>query len=95
MYGKLEEMMKIAIKDRSDVLPEEMLDILVEKYSEIPVFNGIFIKGEKDEDTIIESILKFSDDYKKDLDFQIMVSSRRKTLRLKQQEALENQDIEV
>jgi len=95
MYDKLEEMMKIAIKDRADVLPEEMLEILVGKYSEIPMFDGIFIKGEEDEDKIIENILKFSDDYKKDLDFQIMVSRRRKTLRLKQQEALENQDIEV
>jgi len=95
MYDKLEEMMKIAIKDRADVLPEEMLEILVGKYSEIPMFDGIFIKGEKDEENIIENVLKFSDDYKKDLDFQIMVSSRRKTLRLKQQEALENPDIEV
>ena len=95
MYDKLEEMMKIAIKDRADVLPEEMLEILVGKYSEIPMFDGIFIKEEKDEENIIENVLKFSDDYKKDLDFQIMVSSRRKTLRLKQQEALENPDIEV
>jgi hypothetical protein len=95
MYGKLEELMKIAIKDRSDVLPEEMLEILEEKYSEIPMFNGIFINEEENEDIIVENILKFSDDYKKDLDFQIMVSSRRKTLRLKQQEALEDQDIEV
>ena len=45
MYDKLEEMMKIAIKDRADVLPEEMLEILVGKYSEIPMFDGIFIKG--------------------------------------------------
>jgi hypothetical protein len=95
MYDKLEEMIKIAIKDRSDVLPEEMLDILLGNYAEIPIFDGIFIKGDSTEDKIVENILKFSDDYKKDLDFQIMVSSRRKTLRLKQQEALENQDIEV
>ncbi|MFX1280401.1 MAG: hypothetical protein ACFFA3_13415 [Promethearchaeota archaeon] len=95
MYDKLEEMMGIAIKDRSDVLPEEMLEILVGKYSEIPIFDGIFIKEESNNDSLIENILKFSDDYKKDLDFQIMVSSRRKTLRLKQQEALESQDIEI
>lgn len=95
MYDKLEEMMGIAIKDRSDVLPEEMLDILVGKYSEIPNFDGIFIEEECNNDSLIENILKFSDDYKKDLDFQIMVSSRRKTLRLKQQEALESQDMEI
>ncbi|MFX0027969.1 MAG: hypothetical protein ACFE8B_02070 [Candidatus Hermodarchaeota archaeon] len=95
MYDKLEEIMNIAIKDRSDVLPEEMLEILVDKYSEIPMFNGIYINEESSGDNLVENILKFSDDYKKDLDFQIMVSSRRKTLRLKQQEALKNQDIEI
>ncbi|MFX1376142.1 MAG: hypothetical protein ACFFA0_10040 [Promethearchaeota archaeon] len=94
MYSKLEEMMAVAIKDRSDVLPEEMLEILVNRYSEIPMFNGIYIKGEKCEENIAENILKFSDDYKKDLDFQIMVSIRRKTLRLKQKEALESEGID-
>ena len=92
MYGKLEELMSVAIKDRSDVLPEEMLEILVGKYSEIPMFDGIYIKGETSEEYIIENILKFAAGYKKDLDFQIMVSNRRKTLRLKQQEALESQE---
>lgn len=92
MYGKLEELMSVAIKDRTDVLPEEMLEILIGKYSEIPMFDGIYIKGEMGDVDIIENILKFAVDYKKDLDFQIMVSDRRKTLRLKQKEALESQE---
>ncbi|MHA2005981.1 MAG: hypothetical protein ACXABO_00605 [Promethearchaeota archaeon] len=95
MYGKLEEMIDIAIKDRSDVLPEEMIDILVDKYSEIPVFDGVYVKGKKCDEDIVENVLKFADDYKKDLEFQIMVSSRRKTLRLKQKEASENQNMNV
>ncbi|MFW9864563.1 MAG: hypothetical protein ACFFEN_00560 [Candidatus Thorarchaeota archaeon] len=94
MYGKLEEKINLAIKDRSDVLPDEMLEILEKEYSEIPMFNGIYIKGEKANPNVITNILNFADVYKKDLDFQIMVSNRRRTLRLKQKEALKNQDIE-
>jgi hypothetical protein len=90
MYSKLEELMSVAIKDRSDVLPEEIQEILIKKYSEIPMFDGIYIKGDDSEDNIIENILKLAVEYKKDLDFQIMVSDRRKTIRLKQKEALEN-----
>ena len=95
MYGKLEETINVAIKDRSDVLPENMLEILVGKYSEIPIFDGNYVKGEKCEENIVENIFKFADDYKKDLDFQIMVSTRRKTLRLKQKEVLENQEVDL
>ncbi|MFX0081682.1 MAG: hypothetical protein ACFE94_08010 [Candidatus Hodarchaeota archaeon] len=95
MYGKLEELMIVAIKDRSDVLPEDMIEILVGKYSEIPMFNGIYIMGEMREENTIENILKYASDYKKDLDFQIMVSNRRKTLRLKQKEALESEKLDL
>jgi len=95
MYRKLEELMSVAIKDRSDVLPEEMLEILLGKYSEIPMFDGIYIKGDKSEENIVENILKFAAEYKKDLDFQIMVSNRRKTIRLKQKEALESQEVDL
>lgn len=95
MYNKLEEMIDIAVKDRSDVLSEELLEALVGKYSEIPMFNGIYIKGEKREENVVEKILKFADDYKKDLEFQIMVSSRRRSLRLKQKEVLEKENIDV
>jgi hypothetical protein len=95
LYGKLVEVINIAIKDRSDVLPEEMLEVLVGKYSEIPMFDGIYANGIDCEENIVENILKFADDYKKDLDFQIMVSTRRKALRLKQKEALENEEVDI
>ncbi|MHA2398480.1 MAG: hypothetical protein ACXADU_06290 [Promethearchaeota archaeon] len=91
LYGKLEEVIDIAIKDRSDVLPEEMVDLLVGKYSEIPMFDGIYVNGEDCDENIVENILGFAYDFKKDLDFQIMVSARRKTLRMQQKEALENE----
>ena len=91
LYGKLEEVIGVAIKDRSDVLPEEMMDLLVGKYSEIPMFDGIYVNGEACDENIVENILGFADNFKKDLDFQIMVSTRRKTLRMQQKEALENE----
>jgi len=95
IYGKLEEMLNIAIKDRSDVLPEDMCEILVRSFSEIPSFKGIYIKEEKSKEDIAGNILRFADDYKKDLEFQIMVSARRKVLRIKQNEALGSQDLEI
>lgn len=95
MYGKLEEMITIAVKDRSDVLSEDLQEALAREYAEIPMFNGIYLKGEKSSENIVETILKFADDYKKDLEFQIMVSSRRTSLRLKQKEVLENENIDV
>ncbi len=95
MYTRLEEIIDIAIKDRSDVLPEEMITELIEKHSEIPNFNGTNLIEEKNNDKIIELILKYADDYKKDFDFQIMVSNRRESLRLKQRETLENENMEM
>lgn len=92
MYNNLKELIQIAIKDRSDILPEEMAEFLFEKYSEIPMFNGINIVGEDTREEIIKKIFKYANDYKKDLEFQIMVSNRRQDLRLKQKEALESQN---
>ena len=94
IYNKLEEIINVAIKDRSDVLPEELLEHLIEKYSEIPMFNGFNIKSDEIEKNITKEILRCADAYKKDLDFQIMVSLRRKDLRLKQKLAIEEQNID-
>lgn len=94
IYNKLEEIIGVAIKDRSDVLPEELLENLIKKFSEIPMFNGLNIKSDEIEKDIAKEILRCADMYKKDLDFQIMVSLRRKDLRLKQKLALEEQNID-
>jgi DNA-binding transcriptional ArsR family regulator len=89
IYKKLEETIHIAIKDRSDVLPAELLIDLIEKFSEVPVFNGIDIKEDIVKGNIVKAIAKHADIYRKDLEFQFMVSDRRKASRLKQLEALE------
>jgi hypothetical protein len=94
IYKKLEEIIQIAVKDRSDVLPDELIENLIDKFSEIPMFNGINIKNKEMEGKIAQEILSYSDLYKKDLDFQVMVSLRRKDLRLKQKLALEEENIE-
>ncbi len=89
VYKKLEEMISLAIKDRSDVLPRELVVDIIEKHSEIPIFKGTDIREENFKLKTIEEITKSADIFKKDLHFQIMVSSRRKDSRLKQIKALE------
>lgn len=91
IYNEMSEEMEMSIKDRSDVLPKDLLDVLINEYSEIPIFGGIRFKENKQ--LIAEKIIGFSDDYKKDLEFQIMVSSRRMDLRLKQKQRKEEEEI--
>ena len=86
IYEKLEEIITNAIKDRSDVLPEELMNNVINKYSEIPTLNGT------DNDIMEEittHISRYADIYKKDIEFQVMVSVRGQDLRLKQKKALE------
>ena len=86
IYEKLEEIISIAIKDRSDVLPKDLVNNVINKYSEISMFN------ETDND-IMEEITthmsRYADIYKKDIEFQVMLSVKRQDLRLKQKRALE------
>ncbi|MFW9999627.1 MAG: hypothetical protein ACFE9Q_00220 [Candidatus Hodarchaeota archaeon] len=84
IYKKLDEKINLAFKDRSDVLPNEITIDLIEKYSEIPMFDGIYIKDNFTMENVAKEISKCANIFKKDLDFQIMVSSRRETSRLNQ-----------
>lgn len=93
IYKKLEEIIGIAVKDRSDVLPEEFIED-IENFSELAVFNGFDIEREDVEKEIANKMLRYADLYKKDLDFQVMVSLRRKDLRLKQKLVLEEEHLE-
>ena len=94
IYNKLEEIIGVAVKDRSDVLTEELIEDVIEKFAEIPMFNGINIKREDFKKNIAKEIMRCADLYKKDLDFQITVSLRRRDLRLKQKLALEEENTE-
>lgn len=89
IYDNMQEGLDMAIKDRSDVLPEDLLKFLID-YGEIPIFGGINIDEEKIYSEIINKIIEFAEEYKKDLEFQTMVSSRRTDLRLRQKERKES-----
>ncbi len=76
-YQDLKETIDLAIKDRADVLSEELLIELSETFSEVPIFGGINIKDEENEKKMIKTLLEFSSKYKKDIEFQTMVLGRR------------------
>jgi hypothetical protein len=85
IYTDMCKGMEMSIKDRSDVLPKDLTDIL-EDYGEIPMFGGKDIHKNYEKEQIIKELLDYSIKYKKDLEFQIMVSSRRTDLRMRQKE---------
>lgn len=76
-YQDLRESIDLAIKDRADVLSDDLLKEISTKFSEIPTFGGINIKEEENEKKMINTLLEFSSKYKKDIDFQTMVLGRR------------------
>ncbi len=94
-YVKIKQMISLAIKDRSDVLPEGTFSKLIEDCSEIPIFGGMDIQDEISRQNILNELLKCAETYKKDIEFQVMVSIRRQDLRLKQQRALEEEALTV
>jgi hypothetical protein len=83
IYANMEEGLEEAIKDRSDVLPEDLLKMLKE-FGELSIFGGIDLEQENIKEEIVDNIIIFEDDYRKDLEFQIMVSKRRTERRLSQ-----------
>ena len=92
-YNQMLETLDTAIKDRADVLPEELTTLLIKTYAEIPTFEGTYIKAKETEIEMIKNLLKLSKDYKKDIDFQLMVLNRRLETKLLQNVQLENKDL--
>lgn len=88
-YRNLREIIKNAIKDRSDVLSQEILSSLIKKCSEIPVFGGINIKGDNIKKGMVKEIVRNVINYKQDFEFQQMLYLRRQELRLKQKRGME------
>lgn len=76
-YDELNETLAIALKDRTDVLPDELIINLRENYSEIPLFGGINFSITEKEIDMIKQLVNYANIYKKDLDFQFMVLNRR------------------
>lgn len=81
-YNELLEALGLAIKDRTDVLPSELQEILKKNYAEIPNFGGYYFRDENKEIEMIEQLLSFANQYKKDMEYQTMVLNRRINTRI-------------
>lgn len=90
-YQDLIETLDLAIKDRADVLSDDLLKELSESFSEIPTFGGINIKEEENEEKMINTLLEFSSKFKKDIEFQTMVLGRRTDIKRLQEVDLKNE----
>ncbi|NVM19528.1 MAG: helix-turn-helix transcriptional regulator [Candidatus Lokiarchaeota archaeon] len=76
-YIDLLEAIDSSIKDRTDVLPSELQEILIKKYAEIPNFGGYHFEDNNKEIEMIENLISLANQYKKDMEFQTMVLNRR------------------
>ena len=89
-YQYLKETLDLSIKDREDVLSDDLLKELSKKFSEIPTFGGVNIKEEENEKKMINTLLEFSSKYKKDIEFQTMVLGRRLDIKRPQEVDMNN-----
>ncbi len=92
-YQDLIEILDLAIKDRADVLSDDLLIELSDIFSEIPTFGGINIKEEENEKQMITTLLEFASKYKKDIEFQTMVLGRRSDIKRLQELELKNETL--
>ena len=76
-YKGLLDAINSALKDRTDVLPSELQEILEKNYAELPNFGGYSISDTEEEIEIIEHLIKYANQYKKDMEYQTMVLNRR------------------
>ena len=76
-YLGLLDAINSTLKDRTDVLPSELQEILKKNYAEIPTFGGYCISDAEKEIEIIEQLIKFANQYRKDMEYQTLVLNRR------------------
>jgi len=92
-YYDLLEAINSAIKDRTDVLPSELQEILINKYSEIPNFGGYHFKDSNKEIEMIVQLINLANQYKKDMEYQTMVLNRRISTRVSEKVKVDNKQI--
>jgi hypothetical protein len=92
-YLDLLEAIDSSIKDRTDVLPSELQEILFEKYAEIPNFGGYNFEDKDKEIEMIEQLATLANQYKKDMEFQTMVLNRRINTRVSEKLKEDNKQI--
>ena len=76
-YKGLLDSINLALKDRTDVLPGELQEILNQNYAEIPSFGGYCISDVEKEVEIIKQLIGYAYQYRKDMEYQTMVLNRR------------------
>ncbi len=92
-YNDLLEAINSAIKDRTDVLPSELQEILFKKYAEIPNFGGYHCEDSDKEIEMIEQLISLANQYKKDMEYQTLVLNRRINTRLLEKVKEDNKKI--
>lgn len=93
-YNDLKKALSLALKDRTDVLSDDLKNTLKNKYSELPLFGGIDFSIDDDEVNMIKQLLGFANKYKKDLEFQLMVLNRRIETRTIQKAQIESSEMD-
>lgn len=94
-YINLIEELDSALKDRTDVLPSDLLEIIKKEYSEIALFGGMNITEEQEEIEMIERLLKFAYKYNKDIEFQTMVLGRRLESKSLQKTGIDSNPLDI
>ena len=92
-YSDLLEAINSAIKDRTDVLPTELREILIKNYAEIPNFGGFLVEDTNKEIEMIEYLISLANQYKKDMEFQTMVLNRRINTRISEKVKEDNKQM--
>ncbi|MFW9952209.1 MAG: winged helix-turn-helix domain-containing protein [Candidatus Thorarchaeota archaeon] len=92
-YSDLLEAINSAIKDRTDVLPAELQEILIKNYAEIPNFGGFLVEDTNKEIEMIEYLISLANQYKKDMEFQTMVLNRRINTRISEKVKEDNKQM--
>ena len=92
-YLDLLDSLNSSIKDRTDVLPSELQELLFEKYAEIPNFGGYHFEDSNKEIEMIEQLTRLANQYKKDMEYQTMVLNRRINTRLSEKVKEDNKQV--
>jgi hypothetical protein len=92
-YSDLLEAINSAIKDRTDVLPSDLQEILINKFAEIPNFGGYRFEDGNKEIEMIEGLISLANQYKKDMEYQTMVLNRRINTRVLEEVKEDNKQI--
>ena len=94
-YTDLLDQLNATIKERTDVLSSDLIEIFVSKYAELSLFSGHQISNDEAELEMIEELINFANMYKKDMEYQQMLLNRRINSRVLEKENLKTKDLDL